>query len=86
MRTTISGACVALALLPLAAAAQNSVPAVRAVSTSTATDPLVCHYYYYEGTVIRRPVCLTRHEWERQRLLQQRLIREFQQDALIQRN
>lgn len=86
MRMIVSGACLALVLLPLAAAAQDPAPAVKVVATATPVNPVTCRYYYYQGTVIRRQVCATKHEWERQRLFQQRLIREFQQDALIQHN
>ncbi|MGH6888848.1 MAG: hypothetical protein ACREHF_06595 [Rhizomicrobium sp.] len=92
MHKVIAGACLGLALLPPAAMAQNAAPPmqtappVHATSTAAPADPVVCRYYYHEGLVIRRPVCLTAHEWERQRLFQQRLIREFQMDALIQGN
>jgi hypothetical protein len=82
----LASAFLGFALLPLAAGAQDATPPVKAVSVATPANPVVCRYYYYEGTVIRRPVCVTAHEWQRQRLLQQRLIREFQQRALIQQN
>jgi hypothetical protein len=67
-------------LLPLAVFAD---PATTTTATAQA-DPVVCHYYYHEGSVINRPDCLTRHQWERRRLAQQRYIREFQMRSLDQ--
>ncbi|HEY6577683.1 MAG TPA: hypothetical protein VIY09_00040, partial [Rhizomicrobium sp.] len=64
-----------------AAPAADSPPPAQAASLAP-SNPVVCHYFYYQGTVIKRPDCLTLHQWERRRLTEQRSIREFQQRAL----
>lgn len=85
-------------LLPLAASAADqatttpppaaSEPDASATASPTApataaqADPVVCHYFYWQGSLIRRPDCRTVSQWHRERLAQQRWFREFQLRSL----
>ncbi|HEY3778558.1 MAG TPA: hypothetical protein VGL35_10925 [Rhizomicrobium sp.] len=85
MRMFTTGATLSALLLPLAALAANTATPAQAVPAAQNANPLICHYFYHEGDLVRRPTCHTAQEWQHQRLYQQRLIREYQQRALVQR-
>ena len=72
----------AVALTPFAASASGAPPVVQPASVQQG-QPLVCHYYYYEGMVLRRPDCRTASEWNHRRIDEQRFVREFQLRALV---
>ena len=80
-RLIAAGALIAL-IAPGAAVAQNApAPAVQ-VTTGQTSNPVICRYYYYNGQIIRKQVCLTAHEWERMRYVTQRNLIRFQIQAL----
>jgi hypothetical protein len=66
------------------ATAPESVPPAQAVAVAQQADPVVCNYFYHEGSVIKKPTCMTKHQWERRQLEEQRYIREFQLRTLDQ--
>lgn len=82
MRTIVLTA-VAVLLAPVGAAANPPVPAVESAGAHPG-EPLICHYYYYEGRVLPRPVCKTEHQWVRERLRAQADVSQFQLRSLIQ--
>ena len=92
MRKFSIAAGLAVALVPLAALAAESADqpaapaqspkAVQSVSAAENANPVSCRVLYYQGSLVRRPICLTAHEWERQRILQERLVRQFQIQTL----
>jgi hypothetical protein len=86
MRIQLTGLASALAIVaPLAAFAGepgNTTGAAQPVAVEQQDNPVVCHYYYYEGTVIKRPACRPQHEWERRRFALQRDIQDFQLRSL----
>ncbi|HEX4079245.1 MAG TPA: hypothetical protein VHX61_10280 [Rhizomicrobium sp.] len=88
MRIQLIGLVSALAILaPLAGVAAepgNTAGTAQPVAVEQQTNPVVCHYFYYQGTVINQQICRTKHEWERRRFAEQRFIREFQLHALSQ--
>jgi len=88
MRIQLIGLGSALAILvPLATLAgepENTAESAQPVAVEQPANPVVCHYFYYEGTVIHQQICRTKHEWERRRFAEQRFIREFQLHALSQ--
>jgi hypothetical protein len=45
------------------------------------SDPVTCHYYDSEGTLVKGE-CHTQHEWNEKMRLEQESIREFQLRAL----
>ena len=83
MRTIILAAAVAL-LTPAAALADPPAPAVESAGAHSG-ESLICRYYYFDGQVIRRPVCKTDRQWVRERLREQADLNAFQLRALIQR-
>jgi hypothetical protein len=68
---------------PLAFADQPATP-TPVSTTSTQSEPLVCHALYHEGSVVHKGVCLTQREWDRIRFEQQQELRNFQQRSLTQ--
>jgi hypothetical protein len=93
MRMHMLAAAAGLAMLtPFAALAQEPAGAAQEPANTgqiapmaqpiaaikPAGNPIVCEYYYYEGTVIRRPDCRTLHQWERQRYVEQRFVEELE--------
>jgi hypothetical protein len=66
---------------PLALADQPVTP-TPVSTTSTQSEPLVCHAIYHEGSVEQRSTCLTQREWDRIRFEQQQDLRNFQQRSL----
>jgi hypothetical protein len=74
---------VALVCAPLAALADPPAPAVESAGAHPG-EPLICHYYYHEGQLIRRPICKTERAWIRYRLEQQADINQAQLRSLIQ--
>ncbi len=70
-------------LAPCAALADQdgSQAGAPGATMQPASQQVVCNYYYHEGTVIRRPFCMSQAEVERRRLETQRLVREYQQKA-----
>jgi hypothetical protein len=68
----------------LAASAETTPAPAQPVKAAQETNPVVCHYFYHQGELIRRPLCLTAHQWEHERLYQQRLFREYQMRALVE--
>lgn len=83
MRIRLIAIAAGLALsAPLAAFADNSAVTAQPVSLATQANPVVCHYYYYEGMLVRRPDCRPQHQWDRRRLEMRRYIEEFQLRAL----
>lgn len=83
MRIIIIAAAVAL-LAPAAALADAPAPQVETAGARPG-EPLICHYYYHEGQVVRRPVCKTERAWIRERLRTQADISDWQLRSLIQR-
>jgi hypothetical protein len=81
IQSLLLAACV-MGLAPVAASAD---PANQAASPSATVQPaseqVVCNYYYHEGTVIRRPFCMTQAEVVRRRLDTQHLIQEYQRKS-----
>ena len=82
MRIQLIGLASALAIVaPLAAFAGepgNTTESAQPVAMEQQTNPVVCHYFYHEGTVIKQQVCRPQHEWERRRFALQRDIMDFQ--------
>jgi hypothetical protein len=82
MRTTILALASVMAFIaPCAAQPHDAAPAVESAGARPG-EALICRYYYYQGTVIRRPVCKTEHEWIRARFQTQAEITDFQLRAL----
>jgi hypothetical protein len=92
MRMTKLAAIVAICT-PLAALADPLAPPAPAAPPETALshtaptiesagarpgEALICHYYYYQGAIVRRPICKTEHEWIRYRLQQQADVNQFE--------
>jgi hypothetical protein len=71
-----------LALLAAVAAQADPAPAVTSAGARPG-EALICHYFYSEGMLIRRPICKTERQWIRARLQQQAGVFEFQQRALV---
>ena len=71
MRIQLIGLATALSIAaPLAAFAGepgDATETAQPAAVEQQDNPMVCHYYYYEGMVIRKPTCRTQHEWERRR-------------------
>ena len=91
MRMRLLGLLSGLALLgPLAALAEQPADQQQAGSPAAEQpagqtgDSVICHYYYYEGTVIKRQVCRSRSAWDRYRIQQEADISEFQMRTLTQ--
>ena len=91
MRIRLLGLVSGLALfVPLAAFAEEpgnqqevTTPAAQQQAMQV-SDPVICHYYYHEGTVIPRQYCRTRSAWTRYRIRQQADITEFQMRTLTE--
>ena len=83
MRTIFLAAAIAV-LAPAAASADPPTPQIESAG-SHAGEPLICHYYYHEGSLIRRPICKTERQWIRERLRQQAEVSRFQLRSLIER-
>ena len=82
MRTTILTLASVLAFIaPCAAQPHDAAPAVE-TGAAHSGETLICHYYYHDGSLIRRPICKTEHEWIRVRLREQADISEFQLRSL----
>ena len=86
--TTLAIAAMGL-VAPTMAMAKNApyseaAPSVQPASVNPAGQALICRYYTYEGTVIRRRDCRTAHQWERLRLDTQRDVSNFQIRSLRQ--
>jgi hypothetical protein len=82
MRTTILTLASVMAFIaPCAAQPHDAAPAVESAGARPG-EALICHYYYNEGVLIRRPICKTEHEWIRVRLREQADISDFQLRAL----
>jgi hypothetical protein len=82
MRMIVIATAVAL-LAPAAALADPPAPAVESAGVHQG-EPLTCRYYYFDGHIIRRPVCKTEREWIRERLREQADVAQFQLRSLIQ--
>lgn len=82
MRTMFLVAAVAL-VLPAAALADPPAPAIESAGAHPG-EPLICHYYYYEGRLLPRPVCKTERQWIRERLRQQQEVSDIELRGLIQ--
>ncbi|HEY3637336.1 MAG TPA: hypothetical protein VGK90_04225 [Rhizomicrobium sp.] len=84
MRNLLLGLTAGLALVPFNVFAADPTPTAQPVAMTQQDNPVVCHYYYYEGQVLKQQVCQTQHAWDRLRLTQQRFLMEFQLRALDQ--
>jgi hypothetical protein len=73
----------AVALLAPAAALADPAPQVDSAGARPG-EPLICHYYYHEGQIVRRPVCKTERAWIRERLRTQADVSDWQIRSLIQ--
>ena len=80
-KTILTLASVMAFVTPCAAQPHDAAPAVASAGARPG-EALICHYYYYQGTVIRRPICKTEHEWIRARLQEQADITDFQLRSL----
>jgi hypothetical protein len=86
MRTTIVTLASVMAFIgPCAAQPPDAPPAVESAAAHPG-EALICHYYYHEGNLIRRPICKTEREWIRYRLQQQAEITEVQLRSLRSAN
>jgi hypothetical protein len=74
-------AAAAMLCMPMAALADPAAPTVVSAAAQPG-EPLLCHYYYHDGTLVRRPVCKTEREWIRIRLQQQSELADYQLRAL----
>ena len=85
MRTSIIATASFLGLLaPALAFAQDPQPAPALQPASVAhPEPLICHYFYHEGALIRRPDCRTQREWDRIRYETQQELIDFQVRSLM---
>lgn len=83
MRIIIVAAAMAL-FAPAAALADPPQPQVESAGAHPG-EPLICHYYYHEGSLVSRPICKTERQWIRERHRQQAEVSEFQLRALIER-
>ena len=84
MRLIVLAAVLGL-LAPIAASAEDAQPVMQPASVQQ-KQPLICHYFYHEGMVIRRPDCRTAEAWTYRRIHEQEYFREFQMGSLIQHN
>jgi hypothetical protein len=82
MRTTILTLASVMAFIAPCAAQPHDVSAAVESAAARPGEALICQYYYYQGTLIRRPICKTEHEWIRARLQQQAEVADFQLRAL----
>ena len=80
-KTILAFAAVMAFIAPCAAQPHDAAPAVQSAGANPG-DALICHYYYHQGTLIRRPICKTEHEWTRTRLQAQAEITDFQLRSL----
>ena len=80
MRTIIVATAVVL-FMPAAALSDPPAPQVESAGVH-AGEPLICHYYYHEGSLVRRPICKTERQWVRDRLRAQTEVSDFQLRAL----
>lgn len=88
MRTIILAAAVAL-VAPVAAVADSPAAAISPAPAimsagSHPGEPLFCKYYYFNGHIIRRPVCKTDRQWIRERLRNEAEVNNFQLRSLMQ--
>lgn len=60
-----------------AALAGDTTVTAQPVST-TNQDKIVCHFQAHEGGLIRRPVCKTQSEWDRERRDNERDLATYQ--------
>jgi hypothetical protein len=88
MRSSTFAIATCLGLLaPVAAVAQDPQPAPTLEPASVAgSQPLICHYYYHEGSLIRRKDCRSPHQWDRIRHESEQDLVKFQMRGLLQRN
>jgi hypothetical protein len=86
MRSTILAFACGFGLVAASAALadQTQPPAqpISAVSTSTDSNPVICHGLVHEGVLLHATECHTKHEWDAIRFRNQEAIREFQDSAL----
>ena len=82
MRKTVLTIAALVALAAPCAAQPHDAPPAVASGGAQPGEPLICHYYYYDGSLLRRPICKTEHEWIRERIRQQADVMAFQLRAL----
>ena len=84
MRTIILGMLSSVAIIVQASAADSSPPQ-RSMQATADSNRIVCGYYYYQGTVIRRPVCKSAFQWEAEHQRNREDVLEFQLRSLSSR-
>ena len=68
-----------LLLVSTGAIADGADPMTAQPAAATATpDKIICHYMVHEGVFIKKPVCKTQEQWNRDRRESQRDFATFQ--------
>jgi hypothetical protein len=82
----LSLACCSVLFVSGAAFAQNQGATVQpAVDTNmSSNNTLICRPSYHEGTIIRKPVCHTKREWNYIRFLNQDEVRLMEARGTLQ--
>jgi len=52
-------------------------------TTSDDASKVICHHLVHQGTMMPRPVCLTKQTWERVRLQTQKTVSDFQVHSYV---
>jgi len=68
-----------LLLISTGAFADSADPmTAQPASATMSTDKVVCHYMVHDGVFIKKPVCKTQEQWNRDRRESQRDFATFQ--------
>jgi len=85
-----SGIALTFATATLADEAMSALTAqpeqmAQPISATTSNDAskVICHHLIHQGTVMPRPVCLTKQTWERIRLQTQKTVSDFQVHSYV---
>jgi len=85
-----SGIALTFATATLADDAMSALTAqpeqmAQPISATTSNDAskVICHHLIHQGTVMPRPVCLTKQTWERIRLQTQKTVSDFQVHSYV---
>jgi hypothetical protein len=55
-------------------------------TTSNDASQVVCHHLVHQGTMMPKPVCLTKQTWERIRLQTQKTVSDFENHSYVTPN
>lgn len=78
MRNTMITLAAGLLLSVSSAALADDTTVTAQPAAATDSGKLVCHYNVHQGVLVRKPVCKTQSQWDRDRREDQRNFATFQ--------